>query len=256
MAQQQAAELHNNGAPMHAAFACTSDNLDWAGLACSDDDPCVIYLELNAIATAGKGIFLAGDLHAQSATLSSILLASDDGGGTWKEPAARVRGASLDQIQFLGADHGWIAGETVYPLPRDPFFLITSDGGESWRNRAVTDEGGPGSIQRFFFDSPRHGELLIDGGEGSEGARYKQYETNTSGDGWTLRAATTSAPKMLAAPPAESDYRLTAGKDAYLIERRTGGKWIPLASLAVVAATCESDMPAESPAPPARKGSD
>ena len=141
---QEAAILRNDGQAIRVPFACTSENLDWAGLACADDDPCSIYLELNTVAAAGKNLFLAGDLHAQSATLSSILLASDDGGLTWKEPAPRVRGAALDQFQFYDAQRGWTSGETVYPLARDPFFLITSDGGESWRNRAVTDEGGPG----------------------------------------------------------------------------------------------------------------
>ncbi len=255
-AQEQAAVLANSGDPIHAPFACTSENLDWAGLACSEDDPCAIYLELNAIAGVGQKIFLAGDLHAQSATLSSILLSTDDNGLTWKEPAARVRGASLDQAQFLDAGHGWIAGETVNPLARDPFFLITSDGGASWRNRAVTDDGGPGSVQRFRFDSPQHGELLIDSGPGAEGGRYREYETDTAGDSWSLHASTAAPPKPLAAPQGDSDYRITSGRDSYRIERRTGAMWAPVASFAVIATTCKSAQPSPEPAPAAQKDQD
>jgi hypothetical protein len=243
---QETAVLRNDGQPIHISFACTSENLDWAGLACADDDPCSIYLELNAIASAGKKVFLAGNLHAQSATLSSILLASDDGGLTWKEPAARVRGAALDQFQFYDAQHGWAAGETVYPLARDPFFLVTSDGGDSWRNRAVTDEGGPGSVQRFVFDSPQHGELLIDGGRGADGGRYKRYESDTGGDSWSIRSSTDAAPKMPNAPGADADYRISSGKDVYRIEKRTGGQWSSLAAFAVNAATCKAPASTES----------
>jgi hypothetical protein len=247
---QETAVLRNDGQPIRVPFACTSENLDWAGLACADDDPCSIYLELNAVAAAGKMIFLAGDLHAQSATLSSILLASDDGGLTWKEPFARVRAAALDQFQFYNAQDGWISGETVYPLARDPFFLITTDGGESWRNRAVTDDGGPGSIHRFVFDSPQHGELLVDGGKGAEGGRYKRYESDTGGDSWSIRSATDTVPKMPGAPAADPDYRIAAGRDAYRIEKRTGGKWSSIAMFAVSPATCKSPPQKEAAPPP------
>jgi hypothetical protein len=249
LAAQETAVLRNDGQPIHVLYACTPENLDWAGLACADDDPCSIYLELNAIASAGKKVFLAGDLHAQAATLASILLASDDGGLTWKEPAARMRGAALDQFQFYNAEHGWASGETVYPLARDPLFLITGDGGESWRNRAVTDEGGPGSIQRFVFDSPQHGELLVDGGKGAEGGRYKRYESDTGGDSWSIRSATEAAPKMPDTSAADPDYRISSGKDVYRIEKRTGGKWSSFVVFAVNAATCKAPVQTES-APP------
>jgi hypothetical protein len=251
---QETAVLRNDGQPIRVPFACISENLDWAGLACADDDPCSIYLELNAVAAAGKKVFVAGNLHAQSATLSSILLGSDDGGLTWKETAPPVRGAALDQFQFYDAQRGWASGETVYPLARDPFFLITSDGGESWRNRAVTDEGGPGSIQRFLFDSPQHGELLVDGGKGADGGRYKKYESDTGGDSWSIRAATDTAPKMLGASAADPDYRIAAGKDAYRIEKRTGGKWSSIVMFAVSAATCKSEQKEAAPPPVAAPG--
>src|SRR5437764_5989353 len=93
---QEAAEptiLKNNGAPIKVGYACTEDDLQWAGMACSVEDPCPVYLELSAVAPSGKKIAASGNLHSTSGTLYSILLVSDDGGATWKEPAKRLRGA-------------------------------------------------------------------------------------------------------------------------------------------------------------------
>src|SRR5579883_3100398 len=47
-------------------------------------------------------------------------------------------------------------------------------------------------------------------------------------------------PKMPSSPVAEADYRIAAGKDAYRIEKRTGGKWSSIAAFAVSAATCKA----------------
>ena len=114
---------------MRVAYSCAEEDLQWAGMSCSDSQPCPIYLELNSVVPDGKKIIAAGDLHSSSATIGSVLLLSDDSGATWREPTTRIRGSALDQLQFLNPQAGWAAGETLYPLPRDPFFLITTDGG-------------------------------------------------------------------------------------------------------------------------------
>src|ERR1700722_8378417 len=82
---QTSSILVNNGEPLGAAFACNDEDLQWAGVSCSDDEPCPVYLELSAIGPSGRKLFIAGNFHTNSATLSSVLLASDDGGATWKE---------------------------------------------------------------------------------------------------------------------------------------------------------------------------
>jgi photosystem II stability/assembly factor-like uncharacterized protein len=82
-----------------------------AGMACTEDQPRAIYLELSAVVREGTKILVAGDLHSGSATLGSVLLLSDDSGATWKEPAARIRGNALDQVQFYNAQTGWAAGK-------------------------------------------------------------------------------------------------------------------------------------------------
>ena len=46
-------------------------------------------------------------------------------------------GAAIDRIQFFDAETGWAAGEQLEPLPQDPFLLLTTDGGKSWRRRPM-----------------------------------------------------------------------------------------------------------------------
>jgi len=241
--------------PVRIPYDCPESELQSAGLLCTEEEPCPIYLELNAIAPVGRRILLAGDIHATSGTLTSILLASEDGGATWKEPAPRVPGAALDQLQILDREHGWAAGEIQYPLSRDPFFLLTTDGGESWRRREVTEEGGPGSVVRFWFDGASHGQLIIDAGKSAEGGRYALYESETGGEGWMIRSATDAQPKLRLAPPSmeNPDYRVraTEGGKTYDIEMRDGEQWRKMASLVIEIASCKLKTPElkEPPAP-------
>ena len=36
--------LENSGKPMLLPFRCTEDDVQWAGLSCSEDEPCPVYL--------------------------------------------------------------------------------------------------------------------------------------------------------------------------------------------------------------------
>src|SRR4051812_26786923 len=96
--------LTNNGKPMTVPFQCTPDDIQAAGLDCSERDPCPISLELAALESSGIRIFAAGNIHTASATLYSIVMATDDNGRTWREAFDRIRGATFDRIQFSGAD--------------------------------------------------------------------------------------------------------------------------------------------------------
>jgi hypothetical protein len=256
--------LKNNGAPMKVEYACTEDDLQWAGLACSAEDPCPVYLELSAVAPSGKKIIASGNLHSTSGTLYSILLVSDDGGAAWKEPAKRIRGASLEQLQFYDLQTGWAAGETLFPLPADPFLLLTTDGGGSWRERPITDEGGSGSVQRFWFDSAQHGELIVDRGSGGASGRYELYESQTGGESWMIRATADRAPRIRVAPESteHSDWRIRADQNGnvFRIEKRMGESWTPVASFLIHVTDCKPEPPAvkeppsgESDAPTAQK---
>src|ERR1035437_4455571 len=65
--------LQNTGKPMLVPFRCTEEDIRSAGLTCSEQDPCPVYLELAAVESTGIRIFAAGNLHAATATLYTIL---------------------------------------------------------------------------------------------------------------------------------------------------------------------------------------
>jgi photosystem II stability/assembly factor-like uncharacterized protein len=240
--------LTNTGDPMRIPFACSEDDMQFAGMSCSEEQPCAIYLELTAVAANSSKILVSGNLHTNSATVYSVLLQSDDSGSTWKEPAARVRGSALDQLQFFDGLHAWAAGETQYPLLRDPFFLVTTDGGASWRQRPVSDDGGPGSVQSFSFDSLQHGDLIVDAGKTSSSGRYVSYESQTGGESWMVRSTVSQLPRarVAAADPA---WRLVTGKnaEAWQVEKKEGSQWSSAASFLIEVAKC--GIPKEEPTP-------
>jgi photosystem II stability/assembly factor-like uncharacterized protein len=239
--------------PFRVSYGCAEAELQNAGLLCTEDEPCPIFFEINAIASVGKKIVLAGDIHATAATLASVLLTSDNGGAAWKEPVPRIPGASLDQLQVVTPDRAWAAGETQFPLLRDPFFVLTTDAGDTWRKRNLSEEGDPGSILTFGFDSPQHGELIVDGGKSAPGGRYLYYESETGAESWTIRSTTDALPKLkhMPSPADNTDLRVrpAEGGKNYEIERRLAGNWQPIASLAIEIASCKL-KPTEQKEPP------
>ena len=144
--------LENTGRPMLATFQCTDEDIQRAGLTCSEEDPCPVYLELATVDAAGSRILAAGNLHTSAVTLYSLLLASEDGGRTWREIHERIRSAGLDRIQFLDAETGWVAGEKLSPLPQDPFLLLTTDGGKTWREATLEEPVMDKCLTRFRYN--------------------------------------------------------------------------------------------------------
>ena len=179
--------LENTGKPIVVPFHCTDEDIRSAGLTCSEQDPCPVYLELAAVESTGIRIFAAGNIHTANATLSTILLGTEDNGLTWREVYERVRGAGLDRIQFAGVETGWTSGLSFAPLPQDPFLLATTDGGKTWRSHAIFNETRFGSIQQFYFEDKTSGSLVIDHGAGSGEDRYELFETNDGGATWNIR---------------------------------------------------------------------
>jgi photosystem II stability/assembly factor-like uncharacterized protein len=234
--------IRNTGEPMTVPFHCTQDDIAQAGLTCSEEAPCQVYLELTSVANEGSKIFVTGNLHTESATLYALLLESDDGGESWTEPVARIRGAGLDLIQFPDFEHGWVSGEMLQPFTRDPFFLITSDGAKTWRQRSIFEEGKPGSIQSFWFGNANDGSLVLDTGSGS--SRYQLYDSPTGGDTWTIRESSDKPIRIRSMPPAgTSGWRLRAdGKShSFQVEKRTGETWKSVASFTIAAGYCKPE---------------
>jgi len=228
-------------APTLLPFHCTADDVQWAGLGCSEDEPCPVYLELTAVESAAGRVFAAGNIHSSAVTLYSVLLASEDGGHTWREAYERIRGASLDHIQFLDAELGWISGQALSPLPQDPFLLLTSDGGKTWRQRVIFSESRVGSIQQFHFGARDSGSLIIDRGPGAEGGRYELYESPDAGETWTIRETSDRPFQLKPSPVAPAEWRARADgpTQAFHIERRQGERWVPVAAFSVKLGACE-----------------
>jgi len=230
------------GKPLRVEAACTEDDIQSLGLGCTIAEPCAIYLELSAIDTGANRILVAGNLHTDTATLSSLLLASEDGGVTWTEPHPRIKNGSFDQAQFFDLQTGWISGQIVGALARDPFFLLTTDGGKSWRQRAVLSESGPGSIEQFGFESATTGTVLVDRGPGAEGGRYALLESRTGGESWSIRSVGREKAALPNRPAANAAWRLQphGPTKSYRVERKeASGKWIPVASFLVNAGQCK-----------------
>jgi hypothetical protein len=237
-------------APVKIPYACSEKDLAAAGMICSDENPCPVYVELSSASGAGKKLLVTGNLHGASATIASVLLVSDDDGATWKEPSPRIAGSALEQSQWLDAQHGWAAGEVQAPLSRDPFLLITSDGGATWRQKDIADDSIPGEVMRFWFDSPEHGELIVDGGRSAEGGRYQMYESHSGGDTWNVVSKTSDVPTLRRTPGLiDPNYRIGADSrtKTYVLEKRNGDDWSRVTSFEIQVASCGT--PAEPPAP-------
>jgi hypothetical protein len=241
-------------APRKLENVCTLQDEDTFGLTCSEDDPCPVFLELNAAESNGASLFVSGDLHTQNTTMFGLLLESDDGGATWTEPGAtgssatgtgvsgtnrRQASSTLEEIQFADSQHGWIAGVKLDPLPRDPFLLATTDGGKTWQRNPLFEDPLFGSIQQFWFDSPSSGELALDRSQGAT-RRYERYVTMTGGSSWELEGSDNKPIRFARAKPKEnSGWRVRAEKDTYRVEcRAADGSWPAVASFAVHAGDC------------------
>jgi len=244
--------LQNDGKPMKVECVCSAADIQSAGLSCTNDEPCPLYLELDSVATAADRIFLTGNIHTPTSTLYSVLLASGDSGKTWREPYERMRSAALDRIQFVDFANGWISGEMQQPLPRDPFLLVTSDGGATWRARPVFGDPEFGSILAFEFSSRTGGAMVIDRGGAGENGRYELYETSDAGETWAMRQ-TNARPMQLKHPALNADWRLRAdaATKSYRVEHHIAGAWHSVAAFAVSIGICK---PPEAIPPPADNG--
>jgi hypothetical protein len=236
--------LQNNGKPIVVPFQCSEEDIRAAGLSCSEQDPCPVYLELAAVESTGIRIFAAGNIHTSAATLYSILLGSDDNGSTWREVHERKRSSGLDHIQFSGSDMGWSSGLSLSPLPQDPFLLQTTDGGKSWREHAIFNEPRFGAIQQFYFEDKQSGALVVDRGPGSDGDRYELYETNDGGDTWNVKETNVKGIRLkvpATAPVSDWRIRADAPSKSFHLEHRQGQKWSPVASFAVILPVCKPE---------------
>lgn len=250
--QEEQKALEYVGKPLKVSFSCSEDDIAAYGMTCTVEEPCPVFLELAGIEAVGNKIFLSGNLHASELTMASILLSSFDSGKTWREPFERLRSTTLEQIQFFDFETGWISGQQLIALPKDPFFLITNDGGQSWRRRPVFGEAKVGSIEQFSFDSRSSGALVINRTQtGEGGTRHELYETMTGGETWMVREVSGKPLKLKRPRTANADWRVRAdsGSKSFRIERRQGEKWATVAAFLIQVGECKPAELTLSPPP-------
>ena len=173
------AAIENTGKPMRVPFACTQDDIR----ACRPDVSAGVTLARSTSSwrfqPVGNTTFLAGNLHTDTATLSSILLATSDGGKTWHEPYARMRMAGLDLIQFVDFETGWISGQALSSVASRSVPSADARRRQDLVSRPVFSESREGAIDYFHFDSKTHGMLWIDRSQSGEtGDLYESYEAD------------------------------------------------------------------------------
>jgi photosystem II stability/assembly factor-like uncharacterized protein len=152
-----------------------------------------------------------------------VILSTEDGGATWTEAIARLRSSAFEHFQIV-ENHGWISGQRIEPLPKDPFFMITTDGGKTWRQKALFEESRFGSITHFWFASPASGELIFDDSL-RKATNQELYTTMTGGESWELKQKS-SKPLQLKEPHVPAGWTASAasGSTTYLIEHNANGK--------------------------------
>jgi len=246
------AALEGQLRPIQIAAQCSTEAIQNLALPCTAESPCPLYLELAGVEQVASRIVLTGNVHTGTTTLESILLISDDAGQTWTEPFQRIPSAVLDQIQFLDFEAGWINGHLLQSAPKDPFFLLTSDGGKTWRKRPIAGESRTGAVEEFWFDSRSHGMLSIDRVRPAEnGFRYELWESMTGGDSWSVRQVD-SKPVAFSRPGREPTVRIDNDRSGkvHRIQRRAGDSWTPIASFLVSAGECKPPEVTEADRPP------
>ncbi|MCL4403048.1 MAG: hypothetical protein M1436_10385, partial [Acidobacteria bacterium] len=158
-----------------------------------------------------------------------------------------------DHIQFVDFETGWVSGQLLFPLPQDPFLLLTGDGGKTWRHRPVFGESRTGSIQQFWFTSRKSGSMVVDRGQSGESSRYERYESPNGGETWMIRETSDRPMQLKRAQAANSGWRIRpdAPSRSFCIERQQADRWHPIASFAVPIDVCKSpETKTEPPAAP------
>jgi len=225
--------------PVKLDYECTEVDQNAFGLNCSNETPCTIYLELAQAEASGGLILVTGNLHTTEQTLFSVMLASEDNGLTWKEVYPRIRSAALEQISFFDLQTGWISGEVLEPLAQDAFFLLTTDGGKTWRRRPVFEDTKYGTISQFQFMSRDKGQFVLDTSQG-RAKRSELYETNTGGENWEIKETSNGVLRLKARPSNQLAWRVRAEASSgnYQLERGGGSEWERLASFKIQVAEC------------------
>jgi len=139
---------------------------------------------------------------ASSGLSVSLILATSDGGFTWKaqDPSSAATGAKLNSVSFIDAKHGWVVGavETTDAsdgkLSYTPVILATRDGGAIWKAQDSSSAVTGAKLNSVSFVDAKHGWAV--GTDANYGPVI--LATTDGGANWKAQDAT----------PAGSDVRL------------------------------------------------
>jgi len=124
-----------------------------------------------------------------------VLLATTDGGNTWKGIEEVNGGGGYGPIRFTDPQNGWIAGG-----PGDQYLYATNDGGRHWREVPVPP---PSQISGLFenvaaqyvlpwFRDSGHGFLSVEYSGGAKSGEdisiQALFSTNDAGSTWRLES--------------------------------------------------------------------
>ncbi len=237
--KEKAPELAYQGEPLKLPLECRAEAFLRAGLVCSEQAPCDMFLELVDMTHIQNRILLFGNIHTPSATIATVLLSSEDGGKTWTEPFQRIDAASLEMVQTVDDQNGWIGGQqTTQDHSSSPFLLVTTDGGRNWVRRPIWagDEARHGVVTEIYFDDPQHGFVIVDRLT-PEGDSYELYESMNSGLSWSIRQISEEMPtirRRLVANEPEPVWRLHENRTSatYEVEHLVDGEWTKVSAFA------------------------
>lgn len=120
----------------------------------------------------------SGNSAAHPSDGGDVLLATDDGGRTWRR--ALETPGTFRSFDFVEHDHGYLAGGTT----NRGEIWVTSDGGQTWERRATLNSR---DIQVISFAD-------LDHGYGTISNRPCIIATTDAGHTWTKTPVTGAAP--------------------------------------------------------------
>jgi photosystem II stability/assembly factor-like uncharacterized protein len=134
-----------------------------------------------------RGVYFADESRGWAVGSRGALLATEDGGATWRSLPAPTED-SLRDVFFVDASNGWVVCErNLHPLRDDTeprsYLLRTSDGGRTWERVAPAASGAEGRLVGVRFADASHGWAF-----GELGALYA---TRDGGQTWTRQGVPT-----------------------------------------------------------------